>query len=149
MVEKTPVDLIVDKLISDEVLVDAVNKLRLKVGLNELASEYVSTVLTLLTRPRDECHNFNFADSHMQVYGGVVYRKMVLDSIGDVISAHKHTYDHFTYVESGAADINGNIYISGQWAKIPKDVVHTIKALQNKSIVYCITSEHEVMKGES
>jgi len=141
-------ELIIDKLLSDGLLLKKANELNLKIGLKELSEEYIKSVLNIVCRKKEDYASSNFKDMETGIYGGIIYRRMTMETSGDIIKSHKHNYDHFTYVECGVVDINGEIYKSGQWAKVPKNVVHTIKALSSKCVTYCINSEYEVMESD-
>lgn len=140
---------ILNKLLSDGELEKQINNERCNIGLELLSREYIMSILSLLAGKRENLYNYDYKNAVLGIYGGIIYRKMELENIGDIIDSHKHNYDHFTYVEKGVVDINGQIYKAGQWAKVPKDVLHTIKALKPNCIAYCINSEHEVMAGDS
>lgn len=147
---KDAVDKILKKLLDDGVLEYEINSLREGFNLEPIAKDYIKSVLNIIASPRD--NQFDICNSFEQVilgmYGGIVYRKMDLVNIGDIVNSHSHSYDHFTYVEKGIIDINGEIYKAGQWAKVPKEVIHTIKALTNDCVAYCINSEYEAMKDQ-
>jgi len=140
------INLICDKLLDDGLLLEKVNELNLKYDLDLISKSYIKTVLDLVSRKRCDLIGINYSDMDIGIYGGIIYRQMKMPMAGDVIKSHKHNYDHFTYIEKGIVDINGEIYKAGQWAKVPKDTIHTIKALTNNCITYCINSEHEAME---
>lgn len=147
VVNQEAVKLIIDKLLSDGELEAQINDMRTSISLTSLSKEYIEAALKLLIKDRGNVTEFDVENFEMGIYGGVIYRRMVMKYAGDIVASHKHTYDHFTYVENGTVDINGVIYHSGQWARVPKEVEHTIKALEQNSITYCINSEHEVMES--
>lgn len=141
-------EMITKKLLEDDLLLDKVNEYRNELNLELLTKNYIESIVRLTCRTRDEYAAANFDDMVVGIYGGVVWRKMMMATVGDIIKSHKHSYDHFSYIEKGTVDINGEIYNAGDWAKIPKNVLHTIKALSNDCITYCINSEHEVMEND-
>jgi len=84
----------------------------------------------------------------INVYGNVWVREMVFVNKGDTKVGHKHQFDHLHFVAKGRINIQtkdcaGNIlseqeYESGSWIKVPKEVYHTIIAIEPMSVGYCI-----------
>jgi len=111
-----------------------------------IEAEYITAVLKLVAGDRDKLYQYNKFE--VDVYGGIIYRKMLISGIGEAVKSHKHVYDHFTFIHKGSVDINGEIFHAGQFAKVPAEAIHTIKALTNDCEVYCIHSEYEAEQGE-
>ena len=85
--------------------------------------------------------------------GPVGYRQFVLEKTCDVSRGHKHNYDHATFIHRGrvritasrddGAEITSREFGAGEWADIPANLLHTIKALEDNTIYFCIFSHRD------
>ena len=96
------------------------------------------------------------------VYGNVWVREMVFVNKGDIKGGHRHQYDHLHFVAKGKVNVQtkdalGKVltekeYGAGSWIKVPKEVYHTVIALEDMSIGYCIQAmrdeDGEVMETD-
>ena len=84
----------------------------------------------------------------VNTYGNIWVREMIFVNSGDIKGGHKHQFDHLHFVSKGKVIIQikddaGNIlseqeYKAGSWIKVPKEVYHTIIAIEPMSVGYCI-----------
>ena len=84
----------------------------------------------------------------------VFCKMMNFENKGDFEEGHKHNYDHGTLISSGsvlyeAMDDNGNvtaskIFISPNMVYVPKETVHKITALEDKTICVCMHASRTI-----
>ena len=133
--------LICDEVLKNKKIVSLINKS----GLTNLTEAYINNFLSVLLLNRFVMEDTTKHQTLLDAYGGIMYRRFELENVGDIVKSHSHTYDHFTFIHKGPVDVNGVIYDSGQWVRVPKEALHTIKALGNKCEFFCINSEYEAL----
>lgn len=90
-------------------------------------------------------------NSHkVRTYGNIWVKKINLKNKGDVKQGHKHEFDHLHFIASGSAKITvysdkdtillEKEYMADSWIKVPKEHFHTIEALEDNTVGYCIQS---------
>jgi len=98
----------------------------------------------------------------VNVYGNIWVREMIFPHKGDIKRGHRHQFDHLHFVAKGKVNIqikdaNDNIigeeeHVAGDWIKVPKEVYHSVIALEDNSVGYCIQAlrdeQGEVMETD-
>lgn len=81
------------------------------------------------------------------ITGPVGYREFVLDKACDSHRGHVHHYDHATFIHRGRVRIEAGDtareYAAGQWVDIPANLSHTIVALEDHTVYFCIFSHRD------
>jgi len=82
------------------------------------------------------------------VYGNLWVFEVNLPNIGDTKPKHKHEFDHMHLIVQGKAkltvfDEDGavmleEVFTAPEWIKIPRHHIHTIEALVDDTVGYCI-----------
>ena len=75
-------------------------------------------------------------------------REMQFMNAGDVMSGHKHTFDHATLCATGSFEVTlgDEIHVIDETpcvVFIAKDIEHKIVALENNSLAYCLHGIHD------
>jgi len=87
--------------------------------------------------------------SKESIYGNIWVREIAFLKAGDFKEGHKHRFDHLHFLAQGSVKIITMIdndtkeeeeqtYIAPAWIKVPKEVSHTIIALEDMSFGYCM-----------
>jgi hypothetical protein len=80
-------------------------------------------------------------------YGNIFIRRMNFESVGQILQAHRHNFDHATFIGAGAVQVrffkpDGSaslkIYEGPTWFEVPKDVGHEIMALSVPVVCFCV-----------
>ena len=93
------------------------------------------------------------------IYGNVWFRQMEFIKKGAIKEGHKHNFDHIHFVMAGAVEAFELVEIdkkitkkslgvlkAGDKIKVPKNVAHTIVALEDNSMALCLQA---VRDGEA
>jgi hypothetical protein len=76
-------------------------------------------------------------------------REMLFYSAGDTEIGHIHSFDHITFLSSGKlrveTDLGSTDFAAPQMIFIHKDHRHTLTALENNTVAYCI---HALRNGD-
>lgn len=85
--------------------------------------------------------------------GPIAYRQFVLPQTCQVSEGHSHNYDHTTFVHRGRLLVIAHTpegvetarveYGAGEFVEIPSGLHHTIKALEDNTVYYCIFSHRD------
>lgn len=88
--------------------------------------------------------------------GPIGYRQFVLEKKCNESEGHLHNYDHTTFVHRGKLKVitkemkNGVLtiisekeYEAGEFFLVPAQLYHTIKALEDNTVYYCIFSHRD------
>ena len=77
-------------------------------------------------------------------------REMLFYSAGDTEIGHTHAFDHITFLSSGKlrveTDLGSTDFAAPQMIFIHKDHRHTLTALENNTVAYCI---HALRNGDA
>lgn len=93
----------------------------------------------------------------LAITGPVGYRQFVLEHACEENAGHKHNYDHTTFVHRGSVRVtackeqpDGTLavvaekeYTAGEFVYIPANLHHTIKALEDGTVYFCIFSHRD------
>jgi len=81
-------------------------------------------------------------------FANVWIRQKHFERAGVIIPGHKHNYDHLSILASGKVEINADGVITehegAKFLVIRKDVVHTVKALSDDVIWYCVFANRDI-----
>lgn len=76
-------------------------------------------------------------------------REMLFQSAGDTEIGHTHAFDHITFLASGRlrveTDLGSTDFSAPQMIFIHRDHRHTLTALENTTVAYCI---HALRNGD-
>jgi len=76
-------------------------------------------------------------------------REMLFCSAGDTEIGHTHAFDHITFLSSGKlrveTDLGSTDFAAPQMIFIHRDHRHTLTALENRTVAYCI---HALRNGD-
>jgi quercetin dioxygenase-like cupin family protein len=77
-------------------------------------------------------------------------RQMHFLKTGDIEQGHKHTYDHLTLLARGklkvTVDGKETVFTAPHMIYINKDKIHTLEALEDNTVAYCI---HALMNKDT
>ena len=80
-------------------------------------------------------------------YGNIWVRELLFLETGDVKTGHYHNFDHIHFVARGKVKVTINdpenkaiveVHSAPAWLKVPKEIYHSVEALEDMSLCYCI-----------